>query len=596
MAITRTRRTFNSTKSSSSKSSSIPKSTTKVNASGKDYSSTGNAKADAINLAKANAISAKESAARGEAYDPEAFSADMGENPIVAPGGIEQPEVSPVKTEQPSPQTAKVQAPGQEVPYEQAIANLNAGGGSPELIANATNILKQKYGRGLEADMATGTEAAQDTQAGLSAVSTYAPPTAPDTSQEQLNVESLLQQDKGWQELQTLYDDYEDQTKRKDSFVKEYEKLYKASGIEGIETEMINISNAINGSEADIQLEIQKAGGFGTTSQVMALAAARNKTLLQQYNGLTALAEMKESKLNTMLGLMEKDRQYAEQRFERMVNMKQQEIEYRQKFENNIKENYRNQLQLLGADGMYQAYSQSPNQLAIAERMMGLSSGQLAIAAQRAIDDRAMEIEEHELDLDVKRENILSSRDASARGWKALELEQERMDFDRETARNLGTLNGKPQTSEEAKSEGFGIRSDLSNDVITNLQYDFAKKGAVGGITILGMGAPNQVKSEDRQLYEQAQRDFVNATLRNESGAQIAPDEFDSAAKQYFPQAGDSDAVVEQKERNRNTTINNLYREGNKPRPAKVGQAIFLNGKAYVITGGTADNPDIKEI
>jgi hypothetical protein len=57
---------------------------------------------------------------------------------------------------------------------------------------------------------------------------------------------------------------------------------------------------------------------------------------------------------------------------------------------------------------------------------------------------------------------------------------------------------------------------------------------------------------------EQAQRDFVNAILRKESGAAISPTEFASASKQYFPQPGDSPAVIAQKANNRTITMKGL--------------------------------------
>ena len=45
------------------------------------------------------------------------------------------------------------------------------------------------------------------------------------------------------------------------------------------------------------------------------------------------------------------------------------------------------------------------------------------------------------------------------------------------------------------------------------------------------------MKSTDRQKFEQAQRDWINANLRKESGAVIADSEFENAAQQYFPQS-----------------------------------------------------------
>jgi len=69
---------------------------------------------------------------------------------------------------------------------------------------------------------------------------------------------------------------------------------------------------------------------------------------------------------------------------------------------------------------------------------------------------------------------------------------------------------------------------------------------------------PGIKPSPKQQQIEQAQRDFVNAVVRQESGAEIPPREFDNAQKQYFPQPGDSQAVIKQKTRNRETAIRGL--------------------------------------
>ena len=82
------------------------------------------------------------------------------------------------------------------------------------------------------------------------------------------------------------------------------------------------------------------------------------------------------------------------------------------------------------------------------------------------------------------------------------------------------------------------------------------------GVTKSGMSAEqigkskvpligNYIVNSDYQRYDQAKRDFINATLRRESGAAIADSEFANADKQYFPQPGDNPEVLEQKQRNR---------------------------------------------
>lgn len=66
------------------------------------------------------------------------------------------------------------------------------------------------------------------------------------------------------------------------------------------------------------------------------------------------------------------------------------------------------------------------------------------------------------------------------------------------------------------------------------------------------------IRGGEYQKFDQAQRDFINATLRRESGAVISPAEFDNANKQYFPQPGDTPEVIRQKRANRREAIQGI--------------------------------------
>tara|TARA_R110000851_G_scaffold96172_1_gene208666 strand:- start:6283 stop:6534 length:252 start_codon:yes stop_codon:yes gene_type:complete len=80
---------------------------------------------------------------------------------------------------------------------------------------------------------------------------------------------------------------------------------------------------------------------------------------------------------------------------------------------------------------------------------------------------------------------------------------------------------------------------DTSTDIISNMEDKYADSWSLTEyLSPRGEGilsAPNFLKTADRKQFEQAQRNFVNAVLRQESGAAIADSEFASAAKQYFP-------------------------------------------------------------
>jgi hypothetical protein len=66
------------------------------------------------------------------------------------------------------------------------------------------------------------------------------------------------------------------------------------------------------------------------------------------------------------------------------------------------------------------------------------------------------------------------------------------------------------------------------------------------------------IRSPEYQKFDQAQRDFINATLRRESGAVISDAEFDNARKQYFPQPGDQAETIAQKRANRIEAIKGI--------------------------------------
>jgi hypothetical protein len=61
--------------------------------------------------------------------------------------------------------------------------------------------------------------------------------------------------------------------------------------------------------------------------------------------------------------------------------------------------------------------------------------------------------------------------------------------------------------------------------------------------------------NEDQQKAVQGRVNFITAVLRKESGASIAPTEFATAEKNYFPAPGDSEAIVKQKQQARETAI-----------------------------------------
>ncbi len=110
----------------------------------------------------------------------------------------------------------------------------------------------------------------------------------------------------------------------------------------------------------------------------------------------------------------------------------------------------------------------------------------------------------------------------------------------------------------------YGTRMLESGKTINSLDKSIAEKNTLGSLrqkldeSLVGGTVTNSLVSPEFQKFDQAKRDFVNATLRKESGAVISPEEFDNATKQYFPVPGDKPEIVDMKRKNRELATKNL--------------------------------------
>lgn len=110
----------------------------------------------------------------------------------------------------------------------------------------------------------------------------------------------------------------------------------------------------------------------------------------------------------------------------------------------------------------------------------------------------------------------------------------------------------KALTDSQAKAALFGSRMDNSGRIIDELAQQGINKSIPGSQAGYGIGSVVRALSpSDFQKLDQAKRDFINATLRRESGAVISPEEFANGEIQYFPQPGDSPEVIKQKAQSR---------------------------------------------
>lgn len=249
-----------------------------------------------------------------------------------------------------------------------SAANLSSTGGASDTV----NPFKAAHA----ALSASGAEAPNSATSARTQTSGVMPSAGPNTSM----VDAAMQTPE-LTALTKLATDYFNPENQRASLLDQYNQMYKESGIAGLDDKILNASNIINGTEDDIRSEIQKSGGFGTDSQVQAMAQSRNKVLLQNYNTLVEQKKTAEAHLNTMVGLAGQDRAYAQQQFQNQLSVLGQMATFRQQATNNIKEGFNNMVAKIGYAGAYQAYKDQPAQLAAIEQVTGLGAGGLAKAA-----------------------------------------------------------------------------------------------------------------------------------------------------------------------------------------------------------------------
>lgn len=344
------------------------------------------------------------------------------------------------------------------------------------------------------------------------------------------------------------------------SFADQYQQLIQQQGIPALQTQLMNIHALMDGTEDSIRQEIQNSGGTATENQIQALSSARNKVFLQQSSQLQQQLNLKEDYVSNIMAFSQADRADVEKQIDQKMGLTTQLVNLQDKMTNAAKDNYNQIIQNLGYAGLAAALKNDPQQRAQVEQLLGLGKGSLSDPAFLGQEDAG---------------KVLGSASTGYFTYNPYTGETTPIATGGTSGGSVGgtggqggvapqigvpTLNGKPLNDTQSTTLGYVQRLNDSNKTISDIGGNFT-----GAFSTLGALLPNFLKSSDRQVYEQAQRNFINAVLRRESGAAISPSEFDSAAQQYFPQPGDSQAVVNQKTANRQRVISSLAQSANVP-------------------------------
>ncbi|MDP9195217.1 MAG: hypothetical protein M3O22_00335 [Pseudomonadota bacterium] len=129
-------------------------------------------------------------------------------------------------------------------------------------------------------------------------------------------------------------------------------------------------------------------------------------------------------------------------------------------------------------------------------------------------------------------------------------------------------------TEEQTSAATFAERMTAANEQLDQLSGARYNAPGVQDIVAnnLDWGLDNLAMSQQGQQFNQAKRTFINAVLREESGAAIGKDEYTNAEKQYFPQFGDSAEVIAQKAKERQIATDGMRRAAG-PALKKSGEA-----------------------
>jgi hypothetical protein len=156
----------------------------------------------------------------------------------------------------------------------------------------------------------------------------------------------------------------------------------------------------------------------------------------------------------------------------------------------------------------------------------------------------------------------------------------------------LGPGAGKPPNQGQMEAAGFARRMEQAEKVFEQLEAAGYSRAATSERAFDNM--PGEGVPTNRLSQNQAERNFVRAVLRKQSGAVIGADEFEEEAKQYFPRPGDSPHILAQKKSNRQQVFEGFKSEAAsafdmvKPIPppsmAKVtpkGKIVIRNGRKF---------------
>lgn len=118
-------------------------------------------------------------------------------------------------------------------------------------------------------------------------------------------------------------------------------------------------------------------------------------------------------------------------------------------------------------------------------------------------------------------------------------------------------------TQEQRSTLGYADRMLQAEKALAGVQggEPTEKTEIAGSIPLVGGYMRRLTQSDSQQQFSNLANEWIRAKLRKESGAAIGVDEMQKEFETYFPQPGDSAAVIKQKARLRQNALQSMARQ-----------------------------------
>lgn len=416
---------------------------------------------------------------------------------------------------------------------------------TPEM---TSQLEKNKFRQSFEAIKAAGTPMT-DNAGDASAVVQKATSAINQDNTKPSVVGPIMETDSNFDSILTNYDKFFSPTQQKTSLLQEYQSMSKNLGLDTKNAELIDAKKVIDGTEDDIRLEVEKAGGFATDSQVQALANSRNKSLIKNYNYLLESRDSAMTQLNTMMNLTIQDRQMATAEFDRKLNFAFKVQDYKDKALNNAREAFNNIAKTVGYDGLLASLGGNSGAISRVESTLGLGQGGLNALASGSIAKREVAAPT------IKSINGQDMQWNPKTGkWDQPAVAGGAMGGAKATPNlinpSTGAVDPRSQLSQIIKNSGAKTddKLKLTGSVVSVLQ-DFADANKGGTFEGLGAGQiiPGLFLGQKGQSNRTALSALEGTVESWMTGASVSDDQQKRIKSQLVPKAGDSDKQVKNK-------------------------------------------------